>query len=148
YFDAKEWHNYQPKDWQLKITGVDIYKGYLSELQEIIYNDIIIGDIFKVLPSLGIYDLAVLADIIEHFTKEEGLKLLDELFKHVEDIVITTPLGFLLHKGYLNNPHEEHKSGWLLEDFEKYNVIDKAIIPRIRKKEKLMVIYLRKRTNE
>ncbi len=144
YYDAKEWHKFQPNDWQLKITGVDIYDGYLSELQKIIYNEIIIGDIQEVLPKLGNFDLAILSDVLEHFDKAEGYELLNNLFEHVEDIVIATPLGFHEHGAEDDNPHEEHKSGWTLEDFGRYSVIDSAVIDRIRKSEQVLVVYLRK----
>ena len=88
--------------------------------------------------------MAILSDIIEHFTKDEGLKLLDNLFDHVEDIVIATPFGFLEHKASDENPYEKHKSGWKLEDFSQFKIVDHAIIDRIRKPEKLLVVYLRK----
>lgn len=39
---------------------------------------------------------------------------------------------------------EKHLSGWVLEDFKNYSVIDRAIIKRIRKSEELLVVYLRK----
>lgn len=143
YFDVKENHLYQPKDWKIKIVGVDIYEGYLSELQKILYNKIIIGDIFEVLPKLGSFDLAILGDIIEHFTKEDGLKLLRELFKHVEDIVIMTPKGFLAHPAKDENKYEEHKSGWIIDDFKEFELVDHAVVPRIRKKEEVLVVYLR-----
>ena len=144
YYDVKEWHKYQPKDWKLQIIGVDIYDGYLSELQRILYNDIVIGNILDVLPNLGQFELAILADIIEHFTKEEGLKLLHMLFEYCEDILITTPHGFHEHKADEENPHEEHKSGWTMDDFKEFKVIDSVVIKRIRKSEELLVVYLRK----
>lgn len=144
YYDVKEWHNYKPETWQLKLTGVDIYNGYISELQRMIYNKIIIGDIIDILPQLGTFDLAVLGDILEHFTKKEGYSLLDMLFDHVEDIAITTPYGFRKHQGTKENQHEEHKSGWTLKDFKKYHVLDCAKIKRIRKNEQVFVVYLQK----
>ena len=143
YFDVKEGHKYQPKDWELKITGVEIFENYLSEIQRILYNKIIIGNVLEALPTLGNYDLAILSDVIEHFSKEEGITLLNELFKHCEDIIITTPLGFHEHKSG-ENRHEEHKSGWIMEDFSNFNIIDSIIISRIRSEDKLLIVYLRK----
>lgn len=147
YFDVKEWHKFQPDDWLLKITGVDIYDGYLSAIQKIIYNDIIIGDIRDVMPNLGSYDLAILSDVLEHFDKKEGHKLLKDLFFHVSDIVIATPLGYLDHPAEGNNPYEAHKSGWTLADFSSFTILDSAIIKRIRKPEQLLVVYLRNPDN-
>lgn len=122
---------------------MDIYDGYLSELQRLLYSKIIIGDIFEALPQLGHFDLAILGDIIEHFEKEKGKELLKKLFEHVEDIIITTPNGFLEHEATGNNQHEEHKSGWTLSDFDEFNVVDSVVIPRIRKDEEVLVVYLR-----
>lgn len=143
YFESKKIGRHKPDDWLLKIDGVDIYDGYLSEVQKLIYNEVIIGDIFEALPKLGNYDLAILSDIIEHFPKEKGHELLRKLFEHVEDIVIATPNGFLEQEPQ-DNINQEHLSGWKIEDFKNYDVIDKAIIPRIRKKENILVVYLRK----
>ncbi len=144
YFDVKEHNLYQPKDWKVKITGVEVYPQYLSDLQRLLYNEIIIGDIFEVLPKLGKYDLAILGDIIEHFPKDKGLLLLHKLFDYVEDIVIATPNGFLSHPAIGDNAYEEHKSGWTVEDFKEFTVVDKAVIHRIRKDEEVLVVYLRK----
>ena len=51
YFDIKEKNLYKPKDWQIQITGIEIFPDYLSELQKILYNKIIIGDIVHILPT-------------------------------------------------------------------------------------------------
>lgn len=109
-----------------------------------VYNRIIIGDVKELLPSLGKYDLAILSDIIEHFPKDEGDKLLRNLFDHVEDIVISTNYGFSPKPARGKNIFEEHKSGWMPEDFNKFLILDKAVIDRIRKDERLLVVYLRK----
>lgn len=144
YFDVKEKGFYQPKEWQVKITGVEIYPSYLSALQKILYNQILIGDIFELLPKLGKFDLAILGDILEHFSKSQGKSLLTELFNRVDDIIITTPNGFLFHPAG-KNTHEEHKSGWTIDDFGQFQIIDKAVIHRIRKDEEVLIVYLRKK---
>ncbi len=144
YFDVKENKLYQPKDWKVKITGVEVYQAYLSELQRMLYNEILIGDIFKILPKLGKYDLAIFGDIIEHFSKEQGLSLLHNMFEHVEDIVVITPNGFMTHPATGNNTQEEHKSGWTLADFKDFTIIDKAIVHRIRKDAEVLIVYVRK----
>ena len=55
YFDVKGKHDkINPKKWGLKITGVEIFKGYITNIQKSIYNKIIIGDITKTLPKGGV----------------------------------------------------------------------------------------------
>jgi len=143
YFESKKIGRHKPEDWLLKIDGVDIYDGYLSEVQKQIYNNIFIDDIFNVLPKLGEYDVSILSDVLEHFTKEDGYRLLDELFKHSKDIIVATPNGFL-KQGPQDNPNQEHLSGWELDDFKRYNVVEKYLIPRLRKDQEVIFVYLRK----
>jgi SAM-dependent methyltransferase len=144
FFDVKKNHLYQPKDWKVKITGVEIFPHYLSELQRLLYNEIIIGNITDVLPKLGKFDLAILGDVIEHFPKEKGFGLLRSLFDHVSDIVINTPNGFLPHS-HTDNTYEEHLSGWKIEDFREFRIIDHALVRRIMKNEDILVVYLRRK---
>lgn len=143
YYEAKEHHRYQPKDWKLKITGVEIFEPYISDLQRSIYTEIIIGDVFAVLAKLGKFELAILGDVIEHLPKEDGFKLIHELFNHVEDIIIVTPKGLKEHSDE-DNPYEEHKSGWDLKDFKEFTIIDEAIVKRLMKPEEVLVVYLGK----
>jgi hypothetical protein len=144
YFDVKKNHLYLPKDWKVKITGVEIFPDYLSDLQKILYNEIIIGDVFEVLPKLGTFELAILGDVLEHFPKDKGYELLHALFTHVDDIVINTPNGFMSHP-HTDNPYEEHESGWHIEDFTGYGIVDHVVVPRIMKAEEVLVVYLRRK---
>lgn len=144
YFDVKRDGLYKPENWKVKITGVEVYHEYLSELQRMLYDEIVVGDVFEVIDKLGKFELAILGDVIEHFSKEEGLLLLDKLFEHVEDVFVATPHGFLSHPAKGGNLHEEHKSGWKIEDFDGYKILDHAVIKRLRKGEELLVVYLQK----
>ena len=98
----------------------------------------------EVFNYIGKYDLAVLSDVIEHLPKERGERFLNDLFNHVEDIVISTNYGFKPKPTRDKNIHEQHLSGWSLNDFKKFKIVDKAIIKRIRKNEEMLVVYLRK----
>lgn len=147
YFDAKTHFRFQPHEWKLQIIGVDAYAGYLSHIQRAIYTKIVIGDIFEVLPELGRFEVALLSDVIEHFSKEKGILLLRQLFDHVEDIVISTPLGFLPKIGgsVQINPLEQHLSGWQLEDFSEFYQVEYVITQRIRKPGSVLIVYLKKK---
>jgi hypothetical protein len=72
-------------------------------------------------------DTIFLLDVIEHVEKEEGLQLLRETEKIArQQIVLFTPLGFMPQEQLdgedawnLNGgAWQEHKSGWLPEDFD------------------------------
>ena len=73
-------------------------------------------------------DSVYLIDVIEHLEKEEGKKLLLITERVVrQQIVIFTPLGFMKNEIFPDGKdawrldsakYQEHKSGWLPEDFD------------------------------
>lgn len=69
------------------------------------------------------YDVATCLDGIEHFTKENGFKLIERMKKISDVQILFTPLGdYLVGFGDQNDPNT-HKSGWLPEDFKGFGVI-------------------------
>ena len=142
YFEAKEHLRFTKAEWKIELIGIEIYKKYVSVLQRHLYNRVIIGDVFKVIDSLGMFDAVLLGDIIEHFTKNEGHQLLKELFNHTKNIFIATPYGYKQQGAIGTNKHEAHKSGWTLSDLKRYRVIKKKVIPRIRRNERVLVVLI------
>jgi hypothetical protein len=51
------------------------------------------------------------------------------------EIILTTPYGFMQTKGYDDNKHQRHLSGWSPQDFQARgldtHVIDSVYMPRI-----------------
>ncbi|MFA6513916.1 MAG: class I SAM-dependent methyltransferase [Patescibacteria group bacterium] len=83
-------------------------------------------DVIKILPEESV-DTIFILDVIEHLDKNEGERLLKETEKIAKkQIIIFTPLGFLPQKsenkkdawGMDGGDWQEHKSGWLPEDFD------------------------------
>lgn len=143
YFEAKENLRFSKDDWRIKIVGIEIYPKYISKLQKYLYDQILIGDVFDKLPTLGKFDVVLLGDIIEHFEKEDGHRLLAELFKHTKNIVVSTPYGYKAQAKIGRNNNEAHSSGWTLKDFKRYTIVKQKKIPRIRRKENVLVVFLR-----
>lgn len=73
-------------------------------------------------------DAVYLIDVVEHLPKEEGLELLKRTEEIVrKQIVIFTPLGFVKQEvmeggkdawGLNGAEYQEHKSGWMTDDFD------------------------------
>jgi len=81
-----------------------------------------IGEKFK--PNS--FDCVLASDLIEHLTKEEGIKLIEMMEKIAKNkVIIMTPNGFLPQGIYYNNPWQVHKSGWTVKEMKKrgYKVI-------------------------
>jgi 2-polyprenyl-3-methyl-5-hydroxy-6-metoxy-1,4-benzoquinol methylase len=121
------WERYKKEDWEVIIDGVEIWDDYLTPAHEHWYNRIYIGDVRNI--ELEDYDLIYMGDIIEHFTKEDGLQLLDNIKKHAKHIIVTTPAWFgNPEHDPLGNPNEHHLSLWTLEDFPDWEVLLKEPI--------------------
>lgn len=119
----------KPFSAKLFCVGVDAYEPSIKKSQEAkIHNKYFKMNVLDIDKQFkpNSFDCVVALDLIEHFTKEEGLRLL-ELCEQIakNKVIIFTPNGFLPQAEYDNNPLQEHKSGWTVEEMEKrgYQVI-------------------------
>lgn len=110
------------KNWQ--ITGIDIYqKAIKTARKRNVYSKLIQGDLLKTIRNNNLrtkYDVVFLSQVIEHVTRSQGEKILDEIEKLAKKrIVLGTPRGFMdqPHEFLDGNPHQVHKSGWSISDF-------------------------------
>ena len=87
-------------------VGADISLPYLKYCQEKgLYEDLIRCDVRKLPFKEKSFDVVLLLQLVEHLTKEEGLKLIDEAEKIArKQVIIGTPAGFL--------ELDFHSSGW------------------------------------
>lgn len=86
-----------------------------------VYDYYIRGDVSQInnLIKTKSFDAVVAMDLIEHLNKEEGLTLIKNLSNIVrKKIIIYTPNGFLFQPPSVNNPYQEHKSGWTYKEME------------------------------
>ena len=101
--------------WKTRIVGVESYRPYVSALYQL-YDRVLWGDALSVLTELPEeYDFVFLGDIIEHFTLEEGARLLDLGRSAVRSgglMAVTTPRFFRPQAPVMGNPREEHLSFW------------------------------------
>lgn len=109
---------------QYKITGIDIFEDCISWRKkngpagEYLTMD---AKNLKDLPSQ--FDVVIAHHILEHFPKDESVKLLELIEKKAgKQVIIGTPIGFTnteyavkLH----NNENERHLCAWYPEEFEK-----------------------------
>jgi len=113
---------YKKENWQTKIDGIEIFKDYISDIQLDIYDEIYIGNALEILPNLGNYDLVYAGDILEHFTKEDGLKFLKLLRKKGKNIIIATPKVMSNQGTVFDNIYETHGSQWTEADCPNSNI--------------------------
>lgn len=101
-------------------VGVDDFDPYLEKNKlEQIHTKYVKSNIFDIDFPEKSFDCIILMDVIEHFEKEDFLKLLPKLEKISKKIIIMTPNGFVPQEEYDGNEYQIHKSGWTVEDMSK-----------------------------
>jgi hypothetical protein len=112
-----------PAQWVVKIDGVEIFENYRNPVWNYCYNNIIIGDIHAHLSVLQTYDVILLSDVLEHFSKNDGQELINKLMNLSSYIFITSPRVDYPQEDVYGNKYEIHLSSWKKCDFEGYNRI-------------------------
>lgn len=119
---------YNKQQWMCQIDGVEAFEGYKNPIHEYVYNRVYYNDIRDIIHQLPNYDVILLIDVIEHFEKEEGYKLINELLKHTnKSLIISTPLYPGKQEEYNGNYYEKHKSRWHIMDFINFDYSYKCV---------------------
>jgi len=115
---------YKPfQERKIKIDGIEGFKEYIQEGQRFFYDNIHIGNAINVLSDLGNYDLILLIDVLEHFTREDGLALLEQCYKKGKHVLISTPLDIGVQGVVYGNAYEQHKYQWKRSDLKKFEPV-------------------------
>ena len=108
--------------WVRVIDGIEAFEPYLTPVHKFIYNNIYIGNAIDILPELKEqYDLILMIDVFEHFTYDQGLKVLDQCKNLGRNILISVPSEMSPQEAVYGNQFEIHKYPWKRKDFKKIN---------------------------
>jgi hypothetical protein len=106
---------WRPKDrWRIKIDGIEGCKDYLTPVHDFAYNQVLVGDALECLAKIPdkSYELVIAIDILEHFWKVDGWRLLSELSRvSSRAALVSTPKIFCAQE-FEANPLETHRSVW------------------------------------
>lgn len=99
-------------------VGVDIYEpSILESRKKKTHNSCIIADARDLEFEPGSFDAVVLAEVLEHLDKGDGLKLLSKVETWAgKKVLVSTPNGYLEQPALYGNPHQLHRSGWDIEE--------------------------------
>lgn len=135
-----------------KIIGVDINAdsvGWTKNLRPHIYEDVVRLDLMEVekwAKAEGLhFDMAWLLEVPEHIPKEKALKILDQVERIADFILIATPMGNELNNDYGDViPEFNHVSIWSPKDFEKrgYKVWVEEVTPRASSRYVNLILHL------
>ena len=109
-------------NWQRVIDGIEIYPGYIKDYHRYFYDEIFIENAIEHIEKTEKhYDLINFGDVIEHFTKDEGSRMLELALRKGRYVLVNIPIGkHWQQEGTQENPFEEHKSIWYNNDFTKF----------------------------
>ena len=107
--------------WRTKLDGIEVCPDYITPIHKYLYDELYIGLAQDVLPAVQSYDLIHMGDVIEHFSKPDGMNVLEVLYNKAKlGILIVTPVGKYPQEGTTENPYQEHKSVWSPRDLVKF----------------------------
>jgi SAM-dependent methyltransferase len=100
------------------VVGVDRYLPSLERNREVSsYAALVNGDIMDLPFAPKSVDAVVALDVIEHFGKADGLRLLRAMERTARRrVIVYTPNGFV-PQAASDNPWQQHLSGWTIGDF-------------------------------
>jgi hypothetical protein len=117
--------------WNRQIDGIEAFEPYLTPVHDFIYSKIYKGDVLEILPSLETkYDLILMIDVYEHFSYQDGLKLLQECREKSRNILISVPREMSNQEEVFGNKWENHRYGWSRKDFK--HIPDKFFLQNTR----------------
>lgn len=105
-------------------VGLDGFEPYVEEARKLgLHSQVILGDVRDLLRHFkpGQFDTVVALDLIEHLTKEDGLRLMRGMEEvAARKVIFYTPSGFLPQHTFDNNELQEHLSGWEADEMKQY----------------------------
>lgn len=99
---------------RLRVEGIEGFAAYCNPIHDFIYDRLHIGDALTLLRKIpsGTFDAVLAINILEHFTKEDGVTLLRELIRvSRHGLLVSTPKIFI-PQDIEANPLENHRSHW------------------------------------
>ena len=107
-----------------RLVGIDVFPDYIDFCKKyIMYDELFLLDLRQTpLPFKDQeFDVATCIETIEHMPKIHGEKLLEELHRIADTVIVSTPSSFFKQpKGHVErNSFQAHVSHWTIEDFKK-----------------------------
>ena len=111
--------------------GIDIFPDNIKESKKkSIHDKYKIGNIKNISQyyKKRSFDIVICIDVIEHFKKDDAIKIMADMEKIAKKkVIILTPNGYFHQNVIENNPYQKHYSSWDRKDFESLGYIVKGL---------------------
>lgn len=103
-----------------EVYGVEIWAPYITDHLKF-YQMIILADMRKInytwLNGIG-FDLVIAADVLEHFNKQECIKIVELIKINFPWFIATLPITYCPQGSYQGNESEAHLHQWTAHEVE------------------------------
>jgi 2-polyprenyl-3-methyl-5-hydroxy-6-metoxy-1,4-benzoquinol methylase len=102
-------------------VGVDAHSPSIERSRIAgIHSDYVLANVLEIGAKFApvSFDCITLLEVIEHLSRADGEKLLDQCERIArKKVIVSTPNGFVPQLSEPDNPLQEHLSGWTAEEF-------------------------------
>lgn len=102
-------------------TGIEVWKKYIEKYNLTNKYDTIINKDIRTIDfsKLGQQDITFAGDVLEHMTKEESIKVVDDILNISKCLIVSIPVVHMPQDEYEGNPYEKHvKDDWSDKKFK------------------------------
>jgi len=114
------------------VDGIEIYEPYIQLIHKLLYDTLYVGDATKLIKTLGVYDLILCVDMLEHLQKEIGILFLKDVKQHSKVALIVLPTRPSRQVEAYGNEYERHVATWSVDELRGFGKVvslkDKAFI--------------------
>ncbi len=118
---VREWLDLGVRPWKTYLVGVEVWADYRNPVWDV-YDAIYVQTIEQFLQTNSErFEMVLLCDVLEHFDKPAGHKLLDAVKSHVSPrgcFLVVTPAAFFPQSAVYGNEWERHRSEWTPTDLD------------------------------
>jgi hypothetical protein len=101
-----------------RIEGIEGYAPYVGPIHRAAYDEVHIGDAREILPAMQTrFDLALMIDVFEHLTRDDGARVLAELDRLAGATLLSVPATWDPQDGGEENAFQTHRAQYYDGDF-------------------------------
>lgn len=108
-------------NWLRRIDCIEAFDKYLTPVHHNIYSSVYTGNALDILPGIQEhYDLVLMVDVFEHFSFEDGRRLMRSCLEKADHVLIATPKSVNTQEEVFDNEFEQHRFEWKRSHFKEY----------------------------